>query len=64
MDDPKTREREIRALEDAMTETGLSLGIIITIQSEQTIELKHGIIKILPAWLWCLDYEKRFMSMK
>ena len=53
-DDPKTREREIRALEEAMQETGLNTGIIITMQVEESIEVKFGMIKIVPAWLWCL----------
>jgi predicted AAA+ superfamily ATPase len=55
MDDPKTREREIRALEEAMIETGLDNGIIITIQDEETIESEHGLIKMMPAWLWCIN---------
>ena len=60
MDVPKTREREIRALEEAMIETGLDNGNIITLQDEETIESTHGIIKIVPAWLWCLQYEDNF----
>ena len=55
MDDPKTREREIRALEQAMAETGLDLGLIITMQEEEAIESEFGIIKMVPAWLWCLE---------
>ena len=55
MDDPKTKEREIRALEEAMNETGVDFGVIITMQEEETIELKIGNIKVIPAWLWCLD---------
>lgn len=56
MDDAKTREREIRALEEAMIETGLDEGIIITMQDEETIESEHGLINMIPAWLWCLQY--------
>ena len=55
MDVPKTREREIRTLEEAMIETGLDNGIIITLQDEETIESDHGKIKMLPAWLWCIN---------
>lgn len=55
IEDPKTREREIRALEEAMIETGLVDGIIITIQDEEVIEFDHGIIKMVPAWLWCIN---------
>jgi uncharacterized protein len=56
MDDLKTREREVRALEEAMQETGLNSGIIITMQLEESIEVKCGMIKIVPAWLWCLHH--------
>jgi len=55
MDDPKTRGREIRALEEAMAETGLGFGVIITMQEEETIESEFGIIQLVPAWLWVLN---------
>jgi predicted AAA+ superfamily ATPase len=64
MDDAKTREREIRALEEAMIETGLDDGIIITIQNEETIKSAHGIIKMVPAWLWCLNADESSLNIK
>ena len=55
MDDIKTRKREIRALEEAMSETGLDEGFIITLQDEEIIHSEQGIIKIIPAWLWTVN---------
>jgi len=55
MDDIKTRKREIRALEEAMSETGLDEGFIITLQDEEIIHSEQGIIKIIPAWLWSIN---------
>jgi len=55
MDDAKTRAREIRALQEAMLETGLDEGFIITLQDEEIIHSDQGIIKIIPAWLWSIN---------
>ncbi len=52
--DPDTRYREIRALSDAMEETGIPHGTILTLDDEEIIETRHGDVNILPAWLWML----------
>jgi predicted AAA+ superfamily ATPase len=54
MDEPKTKEREIRALKEAMVETNIDYAEIITMQEEEIINFEFGLIKIIPAWLWCL----------
>lgn len=52
--DPATREREVRALTEAMGETGLQTGEIVTLLDEETIETEAGIIHAIPAWRWLL----------
>lgn len=49
---PSTREREVRALNEAMGETGIRQGIILTLECEENIDTDHGVIKVLPTWLW------------
>ena len=51
---PATREREVRALTEAMGETGLQTGEIVTLLDEETIETEAGIIHAIPAWRWLL----------
>lgn len=52
--DPKTRERELRALAEAMTETGLTSATLVTIQEEGVEDLDVGIVHRVPAWRWLL----------
>ena len=52
--EPATREREIRALTEAMGETGLLTGEIVTLLDDETIATKAGIIHAVPAWRWLL----------
>lgn len=49
-----TRKRELTALKDAMEECGLMKASIITVDQEETLEIAHGRIEILPAWRWSL----------
>ncbi len=55
--DPGTREREVRALREAMEETGLATGEIVTVDDEETIETEAGTIHVVPAWRWLLHDE-------
>ena len=50
MSDKQTFAREINALKDAMSETGIKDGIIVTWDDEREID---G-IRIVPAWKWCV----------
>jgi len=52
--DEDTRNREIRALQMAMRETGLRRGSIITLEDEEHIDTDVGVIDILPVWRWCI----------
>lgn len=53
LSDKKTLSREIKALKDAMLETGVEDGVIVTWEDECEID---G-VRILPAWKWCLAEE-------
>jgi hypothetical protein len=54
LEDPATREREVRALEEAMTETGTREGTIVTLAGRERIQTGAGVIRVLPAWEWVL----------
>lgn len=50
MSDKKTFAREMNALKDAMSETGIKDGTVVTWDNEREID---G-IRIVPAWKWCI----------
>ena len=52
---PSTRAREIRALSEALTETGLRSAEIVTLHEEETLTTEAGTITVLPAWRWLLE---------
>lgn len=52
--DQPTRDRELRALQEAMAETGLRESEIVTVEEEETIATDAGIIHVVPAWRWLL----------
>lgn len=45
---PETRQREITALNEAMSELSIKHSIIVTMDESQTIETPHGIITVMP----------------
>lgn len=53
--DPKTRQRELRALEEAMTETEIDRATLVTLRDEGSVELAAGTVRIVPAWKWFLE---------
>ncbi len=59
---PETRNREIKALSEAMKECGLRNGLIITAEQEETMHAEAGVIKVLPAWLWALSEPSNFFE--
>ena len=55
MEQPDTRKRELRALEQAMKELSLTEGFVVTREESTEIEQDDGsVIHILPAWKICL----------
>jgi len=53
--DAKIRKREIKALEQAMTERGLKESIIVTRHEQDRVETESGVIYIIPVWRFLLD---------
>ena len=50
-----SREREIRALQQAMAETGLRSAIIVSMDNRETIDTQNGSIEVIPAWDFALN---------
>ena len=58
--EPSTRERELRAITEAMEELKLKKALIITMSREERLETAAGQIGVCPAWLWAVsDHETR-----
>jgi predicted AAA+ superfamily ATPase len=53
--DPKTKEREVDGLFDAMRRYKLDRGLIITLEEEGVIDKGQYRIVIAPAWKWLLE---------
>ncbi len=51
---PVTRSRELKALDEAMKESGISKAFVITLNHEEHLNIEAGRIHILPGWLWAL----------
>jgi predicted AAA+ superfamily ATPase len=51
---PSTRDREVRALEEAMSELGLHEATMVTLFDDETITVEGGVIRAVPAWSWIL----------
>ncbi|MGV8084445.1 MAG: ATP-binding protein [Coriobacteriia bacterium] len=50
----ETRDRELRALDEAMEETGLATSTIVTMGAWETVEVPAGTVNVVPAWAWML----------
>ena len=53
--EPRTRKREVKALDRAMAELGLRAGTIVTRDQEETMPVDAGSIDVVPAWRFLLD---------
>jgi hypothetical protein len=53
--DVKTFEREIKGLQEAMTELKLTNAYLITDNKKETIVVKKQTIHIVPLWEWLLE---------
>ncbi len=54
LDDPKTRARELAALEAGMEKYGIAESTVVTMDAEETVEVPSGVINVVPAWKWLL----------
>lgn len=52
----KTRKREVMALSEAMSELGLTSGIIVTRNEEEQLNIEDKKIKIMPIWRFLLEW--------
>jgi predicted AAA+ superfamily ATPase len=55
IDDPATRDREVRALREAMAAFGYKEATIVTIADSEEIRITEGMIRVLPFWRWALE---------
>lgn len=52
---PETREREIRALREAMGELDVEDARIVTLDDAGTVEVGDRTVEVVPAWRWLLE---------
>ena len=58
MMETETRQRELRALSEAMRECGLDQATIVTLNQEENLQMETGQIRIMPASLWALGHDR------
>ena len=54
LENEKTRERELSALDAAMSRYGLDESTIVTMDEEGAYKREAGTVKVVPAWKWLL----------
>lgn len=55
LENPATRQREVKGLTEAMKFLNLAEGYILTSEQEEEIEIEGGTIHVLPLWKWLLE---------
>lgn len=55
LSDPKTKNREIKALLEAMHETQCNNALILTVEESEKIEVKNYTITVMPIYQWLLN---------
>ncbi|HWO21672.1 MAG TPA: ATP-binding protein [Kofleriaceae bacterium] len=55
IDDPATREREVRALREAMSTLGYEDATIVTLTTDEEIRVDEGTIRVVPLWRWAIE---------
>jgi hypothetical protein len=60
---PATRQRELRAIEEAMIEQNLDTGFVISRNEEESIQLASGMIEVIPAWRFLLEMESKITQV-
>lgn len=55
IEDPATREREVRALREAMSTLGRDAATIVTLAASEELRVAEGTIQIIPFWRWALE---------
>lgn len=57
--DHETRDREVRALTEAMEEHGVREATIVTHLHEEVLDTPAGTVAMVPAWTWLLQDQSR-----
>jgi hypothetical protein len=57
LEDPLTRQRELRALEEGVTETACEQATLVTLREEGSTNVASRPVRIVPAWRWLLEPE-------
>jgi predicted AAA+ superfamily ATPase len=55
LESSSTRQRELRALEEAMKETACESATVVTLREEGSAEIGGRTVRIVPAWRWLLE---------
>jgi uncharacterized protein len=55
IEDPATREREVRALREAMASQGTKEAVIVTLAVDEEIRVAEGTIRVIPIWRWAIE---------
>jgi predicted AAA+ superfamily ATPase len=55
IDDPATREREVRALRESMAELGHNEATIVTLTTDEELRVAEGTIRAVPLWRWAIE---------
>ena len=55
IEDQRTRDRELKALKQAMKELNIKQASLITMQDEEVVEFDNKKINIVPVWYWMLE---------
>ncbi len=55
LSDPDVRRRELGALTEAMAETGVRSGVVVTLHDDERHRTTAGSIRVVPAWRWLLQ---------
>ncbi|MBN1425817.1 ATP-binding protein [Candidatus Fermentibacteria bacterium] len=53
--EPRTRKREMAALNESMAELNLATGTIVTRNEDERIDVEAGTIEVIPAWRFLLS---------
>ena len=54
MENEATRQREVSALQEAMSRFEKDTATIVTLDEESNINIPEGVIHVTPAWKWLL----------
>ncbi|MFN0061585.1 MAG: ATP-binding protein [Myxococcaceae bacterium] len=57
LDEPQTRERELRGLREAMLRLNMRRATIVTLYEADELKVPEGMIRVVPIWRWAMELE-------